>query len=194
MNKDTKGLTTSDQFNLFISQSAIDREMLKIKKPIVNVETIPTANNQLPANPYQTPGKIADHLKKQKKKSGRPSSKKEEQKEKDEALLFGGPAARTSDDIDNEKLSDIMRCLICLKMPVYPKECKDCSILLCDTCLIKYVKTKGRHMPQCPHCKSNDLNAFRDVQSNVLREIIDNVKVAHKCKIAQKQLDIYSIG
>ena len=109
-------------------------------------------------------------------------------------MLFGGPAARSEDDIDNEKLSDIMRCLICLKMPVYPKECSECSILLCDTCLIKYVKIKGRNMPLCPHCKTTNVNAFRDVQSNLLREIIDNIKVGHKCKMNQKQLDIYSIG
>jgi hypothetical protein len=56
--------------------------MLKIRKPIVNVEPIPTANNQLPANPYQTPGKIAEHLlkkpEKKKKSVGRPPSKKDE--------------------------------------------------------------------------------------------------------------------
>jgi hypothetical protein len=90
-------------------------------------------------------------------------------KEEEIQSVFGGPAAKTGDELENEKLSDIMRCLICLKMPVYPKECGECSILLCDTCLIKYSKTRGRNQPLCPHCKTNNINSFRDVQSNILR-------------------------
>lgn len=87
-----------------------------------------------------------------------------------------------------------MRCLICLKMPVNPKECSECSILLCDTCLIKYSKSRGRNQPLCPHCKTNNVNSFRDVQSNVLRQIIDGIKVGHKCKPSQKNVDIYTVA
>jgi hypothetical protein len=41
MNKDTKGLTTEDQFNLVITKEAVEREFMKVKKPIVNVEDLP---------------------------------------------------------------------------------------------------------------------------------------------------------
>ena len=30
---------------------------------------------------------------------------------------------RNEDDLDNEKLTELMRCLICLNVPIYPKEC-----------------------------------------------------------------------
>ena len=43
MNKDSKGLTAEDRFNLFLSAAAIDRELTKIKRPVVNVEPLPSA-------------------------------------------------------------------------------------------------------------------------------------------------------
>jgi hypothetical protein len=42
MNKDSRGLTVEDRFNLHISISAIDREMTNIKKPVINIEPIPS--------------------------------------------------------------------------------------------------------------------------------------------------------
>lgn len=41
MNKETKGLKTEDQFNLIITKEAVEREFMKIKKPVVNVEDLP---------------------------------------------------------------------------------------------------------------------------------------------------------
>jgi hypothetical protein len=41
MNKDSRGLSVDDRFNLHISNAAIEREMTNIKKPVVNVESIP---------------------------------------------------------------------------------------------------------------------------------------------------------
>ena len=58
------------------------------------------------------------------------------------------------DQLNNERMSELLRCLICFSVPVYPKECRECSKIVCDTCLIKYEKTKGRNMPVCMHCKS----------------------------------------
>jgi hypothetical protein len=58
-------------------------------------------------------------------------------------------------------------------MPVYPKECKECSKIVCDTCLIKYDKIKGRNMPACMHCKTDNVNCFQDVKSKLLNDIIE---------------------
>jgi hypothetical protein len=41
MNKDSKGLSAEDRFNLYLSAPAIERELTKIKRPIVNVEPLP---------------------------------------------------------------------------------------------------------------------------------------------------------
>lgn len=48
MNKDSRGLSVDDRFNLFISNIAIEREMTNIKKPVINIEPIPAiaAKNQ----------------------------------------------------------------------------------------------------------------------------------------------------
>lgn len=43
MNKDTKGLTTEEQFNLVITKEAVEREFMKIKKPTVSVEDLPAS-------------------------------------------------------------------------------------------------------------------------------------------------------
>ena len=42
MNKDSKGLTADDRFNLHLSDTAVAREMINIKKPIISVEPIPS--------------------------------------------------------------------------------------------------------------------------------------------------------
>ena len=42
MNKDQSStLTTSDRFNLYLSIPAIDRELSRVKRPSVNVESLP---------------------------------------------------------------------------------------------------------------------------------------------------------
>ena len=43
MNKESQGLTTEDQFNLIITKDAVEREFMKIKKPVVNVEDLPAS-------------------------------------------------------------------------------------------------------------------------------------------------------
>jgi len=40
MNKDSTTLTTSDRFNLYLSIPAIERELSRIKRPVVNVEQL----------------------------------------------------------------------------------------------------------------------------------------------------------
>lgn len=41
MNKDNTGLSEYERFNLFLSAPAVDRELQKIKKPIINQEPLP---------------------------------------------------------------------------------------------------------------------------------------------------------
>jgi len=41
MNKDSRGLSVDDRFNLHLSAAAIEREMTNIKKPVINIEPIP---------------------------------------------------------------------------------------------------------------------------------------------------------
>lgn len=44
MNKDNHtSLSVEDRFNLFLSQPAVDREFAKVKRPTVNVESLPTS-------------------------------------------------------------------------------------------------------------------------------------------------------
>lgn len=42
MNKEHFNLSEYERFNLFLSMPAVDRELTKIKKPVVNVEPLPT--------------------------------------------------------------------------------------------------------------------------------------------------------
>lgn len=42
MNKDCRGLSVDDRFNLHLSNVAIEREMTNIKRPVVNIEPIPS--------------------------------------------------------------------------------------------------------------------------------------------------------
>lgn len=131
MNKDSKGLTAEDRFNLFLSQAAVDRELSKIKRPVVNVEPLPSAAQAaLEALKRVTP--------KTKGINGRP--RKSDEKNGRNSL----PGVEMEDYLDNDKVSDIMKCMICFNMPVYPKECSECSQIVCDTCCIKHDKTKRR--------------------------------------------------
>lgn len=41
MNKDNYGLTEYERFNLFLSGPAVERELQKIKKPVINQEPLP---------------------------------------------------------------------------------------------------------------------------------------------------------
>jgi hypothetical protein len=41
MNKDKIGLSEYERFNLFLSAPSIEREIQKIKKPIINIELLP---------------------------------------------------------------------------------------------------------------------------------------------------------
>lgn len=69
--------------------------------------------------------------------------------------------------LDNEKLTDIMRCAACLQVPIYPRECRHCTKIVCDTCLTKHERNK-KNADVCFHCKSQDPNAFGPIQSKVL--------------------------
>jgi len=60
------------------------------------------------------------------------------------------------EDLNNDKVSELIRCIICLSVPIYPKECNFCSQIVCDTCQSKYEKTKQKNMPVCVHCKTDD--------------------------------------
>ena len=86
-----------------------------------------------------------------------------------------------------------MKCMICFNMPVYPKECSECSQIVCDTCCIKHEKTKRRDQPQCMHCRSNNAKTFRDVQSKLLKNIIDKVQVGHKCS-RSSEVQVFTVA
>ena len=80
-------------------------------------------------------------------------------------------------------------------MPVYPKECRHCTEIVCDACLTRYAKSqvKQRNGVACFLCKSTDLESFRPVQSKLLRDIIDKIKVAHRCTRFQ-DLKVYTVA
>jgi hypothetical protein len=79
-----------------------------------------------------------------------------------------------------------------LNVPIYPKECSNCSEIICDTCLFKYEKTKPRNSPACVHCKSENNQSFTDVKSKILRGVIDKIKVGHRCN-RFKDLEIFTV-
>lgn len=59
MNKDDHcSLTLNDRFNLYLSDPAIDRELLQIKKPTISVENLPSSIYFQEAKPA-APGKGA---------------------------------------------------------------------------------------------------------------------------------------
>ena len=59
MNKDDHcSLSLNDRFNLFLSDPAIDRELLQIKKPTISVENLPSSIYFQEAKPA-APGKGA---------------------------------------------------------------------------------------------------------------------------------------
>ena len=52
MNKDDHcSLSLSDCFNLYLSDPAIERELLQIKKPTINVENLPSSIYYRPQKP-----------------------------------------------------------------------------------------------------------------------------------------------
>lgn len=102
---------------------------------------------------------------------------------------------RNDDDLGNEKLSELMRCAACLSVPIYPKECRHCTKIVCDTCLTRYDRsgTKQRNGVVCFLCKSEDPEAFRNIQSKILQDIIDRIKVGHRCTRFQ-EINVYTVS
>ena len=45
----------------------------------------------------------------------------------DTSMTMKSQQDRNDDDLTNEKLSDLMRCPLCLNVPIYPKECRHCT-------------------------------------------------------------------
>ena len=169
MNKDSKGLNADDRFNLHLSDNAVAREMTKIKKPVISVEPIPSVALRNEAT-LENMKRVTPIKKEYQSKA---------QKKSDQKANGKSPGIQdtisTDSHLNNEYVSELMQCLICMNMPVYPKECSECSKMVCDTCLIKYEKTRGRSMPVCMHCKTTNPKAFRDVQSKLLQDLIDKV-------------------
>jgi hypothetical protein len=81
MNKESKGLSLADRFNLVLSDQAVDRELARIKRPVVNVENLPSnltpLTDQLPQTSKFLQVKITS-VKGGKNSTGRVKSKKEE--------------------------------------------------------------------------------------------------------------------
>lgn len=48
-------------------------------------------------------------------------------------------------------------------------------------------------MPVCVHCKTDDSQAYTDIKSKLLRDIIDRIKVGHKCH-RLKELEVYTVS
>lgn len=48
-------------------------------------------------------------------------------------------------------------------------------------------------MPICMHCKSENPNAFRDIRSKVLLDIVDKVLVGHRCSRAGN-VEVFSVA
>lgn len=73
MNKDSIGLSEYERFNLFLSAPGVERELQKIKKPVVNIEPIPKT-------PKPVPDKMSVGTKPSKKDgiSGKRNEKKKE--------------------------------------------------------------------------------------------------------------------
>lgn len=102
---------------------------------------------------------------------------------------------KNEDDLGNEKLSELLRCAACMSVPIYPKECRHCTKIVCDGCLARYDRssTKQRNGVVCFLCKSEDPQAFRNIQSKILQDIIDKVKVGHRCTRFQ-EIKVFTVA
>ena len=73
MNKDSNGLTEYQRFMLFLSPTAVEREMTKIKRPIINVEPLPVVKDlQVPKNSPSIKKSATAKDKRDKKRTGSP--------------------------------------------------------------------------------------------------------------------------
>ena len=61
MNKDDHcSLTFADRFELYLSDPAIDRELLKVRRPAISVEDLPSSIYYKPVEAKKLPGKAGN--------------------------------------------------------------------------------------------------------------------------------------
>ena len=169
MNKDDHcSLSLSDRFNLYLSDPAIDRELLQIKKPVISVDNLPSSIYYQPQKQVGKGGQQAAkgsvaaavtkrRTKKQETKKAQKAALINSKGESDEigtSLIEVAPQ-KTEEELGNEMLTELVRCAACLSVPIYPKECKYCTKIVCDSCLSRYDKstTKQRNGVVCFLCK-----------------------------------------
>ena len=131
MNKDDHcSLTLQDRFNLYLSDPAVERELIQVKRPTINVENLPSSIY------YRQVGSKSNAKNQQKKGSsttqaastGNRRTKKQDQKKNikaNQAALKAYEDAKAAadmqrdpeendEDLGNEKLTELMRCAACL--------------------------------------------------------------------------------
>lgn len=99
----------------------------------------------------------------------------------------------------NSAIYDSVQCMICYQVPIYPKECKVCQKIICKYCISQMKVAEDSQagseedsMLECPYCKERDEDIFQDIKNRVLTEIINQIKVGHRCTQTQK-LKIFTI-
>lgn len=61
---------------------------------------------------------------------------------------------KTSEIIGDREIADTFECMICMSIPIAPKECNLCDTLFCLECLEDHqAKTCHSNKDKCPKCK-----------------------------------------
>eukprot|EP00971_Amphidinium_carterae_P241854 4802168-Amphidinium_carterae.1 len=77
-----------------------------------------------------------------------------------------------------DSVSDILRCLICYEVLLEPRECRNCDVACCLTCVTRCMEISRA----CPHCKVDvaGIEELRPLNRNIRKEL-DKLKV--KCPL-----------
>ena len=83
---------------------------------------------------------------------------------------------------------DDLGCMVCQQIPIDLQECKSCNKILCKYC--KHgIEAQGKNL-QCPACKDQRFE-FQEIQSKIVKSLLANMKVDHKCCPEQEEVVIF---
>ena len=84
--------------------------------------------------------------------------------------------------VEGQEVLDQFKCVICLSIPIDPRECGTCNNFVCTACLRDY--EHGIFAPyegtKCPVCKEKA--DFRPINKNLKKLFVMKLRFRHVCK------------